>query len=41
MFFLGAGEDHPRLHNPDYDFPDELISIGSRVFMRAIRNVLG
>jgi amidohydrolase len=41
MFFLGAGEDHPRLHNPDYDFPDELISIGARVFMRAIRNVLG
>ncbi|MBW9117237.1 amidohydrolase [Rhizobium cauense] len=41
MFFLGAGEDHARLHNPDYDFPDELIGIGSRVFMRAIRNVLG
>ncbi|MDP9809172.1 amidohydrolase [Rhizobium tibeticum] len=41
MFFLGAGEDHPRLHNPDYDFPDELIAIGSRVFMRAIRNLLG
>ncbi|SEI17904.1 amidohydrolase [Rhizobium tibeticum] len=41
MFFLGAGEDHPRLHNPDYDFPDELIAIGSRIFMRAIRNLLG
>ncbi len=41
MFFLGAGEDHPQLHNPDYDFPDELIAIGSRVFMRAIRNILG
>ncbi|KRB61578.1 peptidase M20 [Rhizobium sp. Root708] len=41
MFFLGAGKDHPRLHNPDYDFPDELISIGSRIFMRAIRNTLG
>jgi len=41
MFFLGAGEDHPRLHNPDYDFPDELIATGSRVFMRAIRNILG
>ncbi|EJL58248.1 amidohydrolase [Rhizobium sp. CF122] len=41
MFFLGAGEDHPRLHNPDYDFPDELIATGSRAFMRAIRNVLG
>ncbi len=41
MFFLGAGEGHPRLHNPDYDFPDELISIGARIFMRAIRNTLG
>jgi len=41
MFFLGAGEAHPRLHNPDYDFPDELIATGSGVFMRAIRNILG
>ena len=41
MFFLGAGERHPALHNPDYDFPDDLIPIGVRVFMRAARNVLG
>ena len=41
MFFLGAGESHPSLHNPDYDFPDDLIGIGTRVFMRAIRNLLG
>lgn len=41
MFFLGAGENHARLHNPDYDFPDDLIGIGARVFMRAIRNELG
>jgi amidohydrolase len=41
MFFLGAGENHPRLHNPDYDFPDELIDTGSRVFLRVIRNMLG
>ena len=32
MFFLGAGE-RAALHNPDYDFPDDLIPIGSRVFM--------
>ena len=31
MFFLGAGENHPGLHNPDYDFPDGLIEIGARV----------
>lgn len=41
MFFLGAGEQHPALHNPDYDFPDDLIPIGSRVFMRTLRNLLG
>lgn len=41
MFFLGAGERHPSLHNPDYDFPDGLIAIGARVFMRTLRNVLG
>jgi amidohydrolase len=41
MFFLGAGETHPSLHNPDYDFPDDLIGIGARVFMRAVRDLLG
>lgn len=41
MFFLGAGERHPALHNPDYDFPDDLIPIASRVFMRTVRNLLG
>lgn len=41
MFFLGAGEKYPSLHNPDYDFPDDLIGIGARVFMRALRDILG
>lgn len=41
MFFLGAGERSPALHNPDYDFPDDLIPIGSRIFMRTLRNILG
>jgi metal-dependent amidase/aminoacylase/carboxypeptidase family protein len=41
MFFLGAGVGHANLHNPDYDFPDDLIGIGARVFMRAARQVLG
>ena len=41
MFFLGSGENHPALHNPDYDFPDELIAIGARVFMRVVRDLLG
>ncbi|MGN6536500.1 MAG: amidohydrolase [Mesorhizobium sp.] len=41
MFFLGAGERHPALHNPDYDFPDDLIPLGARIFMRTARNLLG
>jgi amidohydrolase len=41
MFFLGAGVDHAGLHDSNYDFPDELIEIGSRVFMRTLRNLLG
>ena len=41
MFFLGSGEKHPQLHNPDYDFPDDLIAIGARVFMRTARDLLG
>jgi amidohydrolase len=41
MFYLGAGEDHRSLHHPDYDFPDELIPIGARVFMRTVRDLLG
>lgn len=41
MFFLGAGEQHAALHNPDYDFPDDLIGIGARVFMRTLRDLLG
>ncbi len=41
MFFLGAGEDSPMLHNPDYDFPDRLIETGVRVFNRVLRELLG
>ena len=41
MFFLGAGATHPALHNPDYDFPDDLIGIGARVMMRTLRDILG
>ncbi|MDC9837810.1 amidohydrolase [Rhizobium binxianense] len=41
MFFLGAGETHPGLHNPDYDFPDDLIAVGSSIFVQTVRNILG
>lgn len=41
MLFLGAGVDQPGLHNPDYDFPDALIPIGGRIFLRAVHHLLG
>jgi amidohydrolase len=41
MVFLGAGEDHPRLHNPDYDFPDEILPTAARILLSAARRVLG
>ncbi|MGG7567198.1 amidohydrolase [Rhodovulum sp. DZ06] len=40
MFLLGAGEDAPALHNPDYDFPDALIPTGARVFLRCLHERL-
>lgn len=40
MFGLGAGEDMPALHNPDYDFPDELIPHGVELFHSAVRSFL-
>jgi amidohydrolase len=27
LFGIGAGTQHPELHHPDYDFPDELIEV--------------
>ncbi|MDE4131720.1 amidohydrolase [Phaeobacter sp. QD34_3] len=40
MFWLGAGQDMPQLHNPDYDFPDEIIPVGVAVFTAAIDALL-
>lgn len=41
MFTLGSGTNQPQLHNPDFDFPDELIETGTKIFHRVIRNILG
>ncbi|HSP13008.1 MAG TPA: amidohydrolase [Salegentibacter sp.] len=40
FFGLGAGEKHPALHNPDYDFPDELIPTGISLFYEIYRRHL-
>ena len=41
MLCLGPGEKYPALHNPNYDFPDSLIPIGSAIFERIARDLLG
>ncbi|WP_148861812.1 amidohydrolase [Marinobacter fonticola] len=41
MLGLGAGNIHPQLHNPDYDFPDELIPAGREIFVTIIRQING
>ncbi len=39
LFGLGAGIDHPDLHNPDYDFPDQLIERGADLFLAIVEQV--
>lgn len=41
MFTLGAGEEMPGLHHPQYDFPDTLITLGVDLFEGLIRQHLG
>ena len=41
MLCLGPSENHAALHNPDYDFPDDLIPIGAAIFERIARDLLG
>ncbi len=39
MFGLGAGTSCPALHNPDYDFPDELVESGIAFFYGIIKKI--
>jgi amidohydrolase len=41
IFGLGAGREHPALHSPGYDFPDDLIPLGLGLFMGLIEKLLG
>ena len=41
MLFIGAGLDRPMVHNPDYDFPDELIPVGAGLFLGVLDALLG
>lgn len=37
MFALGSGKQTPALHNPDYDFPDEITPYGIQMFYTIIK----
>jgi len=39
FFGLGSGKEHPQLHNHDYDFPDELIPTGIKIFATLLDNL--
>jgi metal-dependent amidase/aminoacylase/carboxypeptidase family protein len=39
MFGLGAGKDTPALHTTDYDFPDEIIPTGIKIFGQIIEEI--
>ncbi|MFT4524276.1 MAG: amidohydrolase [Granulosicoccus sp.] len=40
MFGIGSGEKTPALHNPDYDFPDEITPTGVLMFTTIIDQLL-
>lgn len=40
MLCMGPGEGYAALHNPDYDFPDDLIPIGVSIFEQITRDIL-
>ncbi len=40
MFGIGAGKNTPALHNPDYDFPDDITPTGVSMFYTIINEIL-
>lgn len=38
FFGLGSGLDQPKLHNPDFDFPDEIIEKGVNMFLEILQD---
>ncbi len=39
LFGLGSGEDFPALHSENYDFDDDLISVGTTIFCEYIKEL--
>jgi amidohydrolase len=40
MFGIGSGEKSPSLHNPDYDFPDEILPVAIQLFHKISLRIL-
>ncbi len=40
LFGLGSGEQSPQLHNPDYDFPDDIIEYGVQTFWNIVQECI-
>lgn len=40
MFGIGSGEESPSLHNPDYDFPDEILPNAMQLFHQISLRIL-
>lgn len=40
MFGIGSGTSTPALHNPDYDYPDEITETGIGMFYQIINQIL-
>jgi amidohydrolase len=39
FFGLGSGKDQPQLHNPDFDFPDDIIETGINMFYQIYKSI--
>ncbi len=39
LFGLGSGKNQPQLHEPNFDFPDEIIPTGIEMFAEIIRQI--
>ncbi len=40
LFGIGAGKDHPDLHNHDYDFPDNIIESSVELFYSVMKELI-
>ena len=40
FFGIGSGVDQPALHNPEFDFPDDILEVGMTMFWEIIRQEL-